>query len=141
MKNRILIVDDEPEIIFAFQQTLLREPYEIHFAFGGEGALKILNRTSVKAVISDQCLPRMEGAELLSIIKVKYPETVRIMLSGSTSVVDAIKAVNAGEVYRFLVKPWNDAEIVAALRSAVEKYDIETENRRLLEEAKRNRRA
>jgi len=141
MKNRILIVDNEPDIIFAFQQTLLREPYEIHFAFGSEGALKVLNRTSVKAVISDQCLPRMEGAELLSIIKVKYPETVRIILSGSTSVADAIKAVNAGEVYRFLVKPWNDAEIIAALRSAVEKYDAEMETRRLLEEAKRNRRA
>ncbi len=140
MKHRILIVDDEPDVIFAFQRTLLHEPYEIHFAFNCEGALKILNRTGMKAVISDQCLPRMEGADLLSIIKVIYPESVRIILSGSASVEEAIKAVNSGEVYRFLVKPWNDMEIIAALRSAVRKYDAETENRRLLEEVKRNRR-
>ncbi len=139
MRNSILIVDDEPDVIFALQRTLLHEPYEIHFAFNGEGALKILNRTSVKVVISDQCLPRMEGAELLSVIKLKYPDSIRIILSGKASVEDAIKAVNSGEVFRFFLKPWNDMEIITALRSAVRRYDIETENRRLLEAVKRIR--
>src|SRR5512143_1489009 len=124
MKNRILIVNDEPNIIFAFQRTLFYELYEIHFAFHGEGALKILNRTPVKVVITDQCLPRMEGAELLSIIKVKHPDVVRIMLSGNASVEDTMKAVNSGEVYRFFVKPWKDMEIITALRSAILKYEI-----------------
>ncbi len=139
MKNRILIVDDEPDAIFALQRTLLHEPYEIHFAFNSEGALKILNRISVKVVIADWCLPRMGGVELLSVIKLKYPDSVRIMLSAKASVEDAIKAVNSGGVFRFFLKPWNDMEIITALRSAVKKYDIEFENRRLLEAIKRIR--
>ncbi len=138
MKNSILIVDDEPDVIFALQRTLLQEPYEIHFAFHGEGALRILNRTRIKVVITDQCLPRMEGAELLSIIKVKHPDVVRIMLSGVVSVEAAMKAVNSGEVYRFFAKPWKDMEIITALRSAILKYDVETEDRRQLEAAKRD---
>jgi DNA-binding NtrC family response regulator len=83
-------------------------------------------------VISDERMPWMDGAELLSIIKVRYTETIRIMLTGYASPDAAMNAVNRGEVYRFFVKPWNDLELTMAIKSAIEKFDLEAENRRLL---------
>lgn len=132
MKNTILIVDDEPNVISALQRTLFDEPYDIRFALSGKEALDILATSRAKLVISDERMPGMDGAELLSIIKMKHPETVRIMLTGHASLDAAMKAVNSGEVYRFFVKPWNDLELMMAIRSAMEKYDLEAENRRLL---------
>jgi two-component system probable response regulator PhcQ len=132
MKNTILIVDDEPNVIAALQRTLFDEPYDIRSATSGKEALDILAGCKAKLVISDERMPGMDGAELLSIIKVRHPETVRIMLTGHASLDAAIKAVNSGEVYRFFVKPWNDIELTIAIRSALEKYDLEAENRRLL---------
>ena len=132
MKNTILIVDDEPNVIAALQRTLFDEPYDICTATSGEEALEILTTCKVKLVISDERMPGMDGAEFLSIVKVRYPESIRIMLTGYASLDAAIKAVNSGEVYRFFVKPWNDIELTMAIRSAMEKYDLEAENRRLL---------
>lgn len=132
MKNTILIVDDEPNVISALQRTLFDEQYDISTATSGEEALNLLATCKVKLVISDERMPGMDGAELLSIIKVRYPETVRIMLTGYASIDAAMKAVNSGEVYRFFVKPWNDLELTMAIKSAIEKFDLEAENRRLL---------
>ena len=132
MKNTILIVDDEPNVIAALQRTLFDEPYDVRSATSGKEALDILATCKTKLVISDERMPGMDGAEFLSIVKVRHPETVRIMLTGHASLDSAMKAVNSGEVYRFFVKPWNDMELMMAIRSAMEKYDLEAENRRLL---------
>jgi len=130
--NTILIVDDEPNVIAALQRTLFDEPYDIRTATSAEDALNILGSFKAKLVISDERMPGMDGAEFLSVIKVKYPQTVRIMLTGHASLDAAMKAVNSGGVYRFFVKPWDDLELMMAIRSALEKYDLEAENRRLL---------
>ncbi|HEX9022807.1 MAG TPA: response regulator [Geobacteraceae bacterium] len=132
MKNAILIVDDEPNVISALQRTLFDEQYEILSAASGEEGLAVLKEHRVKVVISDERMPGMDGADFLSIVQNRYPETVRIMLTGYASVDAAMKAVNDGGVYRFFVKPWNDLELLLALRTAIEKFDLETENRRLL---------
>lgn len=132
MKDTILIVDDEPDVIAALQRTLFDESYEIRTAASGEEALEILKTCKTKLVISDERMPGMGGAEFLAIAKKKYPETLRIMLTGHASLDAAMKALNSGEVYRFFVKPWNDLELLMAIRSAVEKFDLEAENRRLL---------
>jgi two-component system probable response regulator PhcQ len=132
MKDTILIVDDEPKVIAALQRTLFDESYEIHTATSGEEALEILKTCKTKLVISDERMPGMDGAEFLLILKVRHPETVRMMLTGHASLEAAMKAVNSGEVYRFFVKPWNDLELKMAIRAAMEKFDLEAENRRLL---------
>jgi DNA-binding NtrC family response regulator len=131
MNNSILIVDDEPKVVFALQRTLLDEPYDIRFAFDGGKALRILDRDPVKVIISDERMPRLSGIELLSIAKKKHPGVVRIMITGVGDMETAIKAVNLAEVYRLFVKPWNDSELVAALRCAVEKHDFDTGKRKL----------
>lgn len=135
--TRILIVDDEPHVISALVRGLDEEPYLITGAHGGKEALGLMAEQRYKVVISDEKMPGMDGAEFLGAVKDLYPETVRIMLTGHASVEATMRAVNSGEIYRFFTKPWDETELKLALRSAVEKYDLEEENRRLLRTVKR----
>lgn len=128
----ILIVDDEPHVISALVRGLDEEPYQVMGAPGAEEALRLMSLHRFKVVISDEKMPGMDGAEFLGIVKALYPETVRIMLTGHASIEATMRAVNSGEIYRFFTKPWNDTELKLALKSALEKYDLEEENRRLL---------
>ncbi len=137
MGHNILLVDDEPNVISALERALMDEPFTIFSAGSGEKALELLSHTRVKVIVSDERMPGMGGAEFLSTVKEIYPQAVRIMLTGQASVESTMKAVNSGEIYRFLIKPWDDMEIILALRSAVEKYDMEEENLRLLRTVKR----
>ncbi|RMG03188.1 MAG: response regulator [Nitrospirae bacterium] len=137
MEDRIMIVDDEPRVISALKRALLDEPYEVISANSGTEGLKVLEDTPVKVIISDERMPGMSGAEFLSIVRKRHPFILRIMLTGHASLDAAMKAVNDGEIYRFFTKPWNDLELKLAIRSAIERFDIEEENRRLLRIVKR----
>jgi DNA-binding NtrC family response regulator len=136
MNDAILLVDDEPNVIKALERSLLDEPYALQVAASGEEALQLAGSRRFKVVISDERMPGMDGAEFLSIVKERYPETIRIMLTGYASIESTMRAVNSGEIYRFFTKPWNDIELKLALRTAIEKYDLEEENRRLLKTVK-----
>ena len=131
-KDTILIVDDEPHVISALIRGLDEERYRIKGAAGGAEALQLMAKRSFKVVISDEKMPGMDGAEFLTLVKERYPETVRIMLTGYASIEAAMRTVNSGEIYRFFTKPWNNTELKLAVRSALEKYELEQENRRLL---------
>lgn len=132
MANTILLVDDEINVLSALTRSLMDEPFEVVTAQSGEEALKLLESRRFKLVISDERMSGMQGSELLAAIKDNYPETVRMLLTGHATLESALKAVNQGEIYRFFTKPWNDLELKFAIRSALEKYDLEAENRRLL---------
>ena len=135
--NTILIVDDEPQVISALIRGLDEDPFRIQGASGGEEALRLMEGHAFKVVISDERMPGMGGAEFLARVKGLYPETVRIMLTGHASIESAMRAVNSGEIYRFFTKPWNDTALKLAILSALEKYDLERENRRLLRTVRR----
>ncbi len=137
MNDLLLIVDDEPNVIAALKRSLIDEPYEILSANSGTEGLDILQKNNIKVIMSDERMPVMSGAEFLSAVKEQYPETIRIMLTGHASLDAAMKAVNSGEIYRFFLKPWNEIDIKLAIRSALEKYNLEAENRRLLKIVKR----
>jgi DNA-binding NtrC family response regulator len=139
MDNSILIVDDDINVLAALKRALLEEPYEykIHTANNGVDGLNILKENKIKLVISDEKMPGMSGTEFLAAVKKLFPETIRIMLTGHASIQAAMKAVNNGEIYRFFAKPWDDIELKLAIRSAIEKYDLEAENRKLLKTVKR----
>jgi DNA-binding NtrC family response regulator len=132
MKNTILLVDDEANVLSALQRALFEEPYEVLTATSGEDGLKQLISNRVKVIISDERMPGMDGSVFLSAVREKYPETVRIMLTGHASLESAMKAVNSGEIYRFFTKPWQELDLKMAISSAIEKFDLEAENRRLL---------
>lgn len=132
MNNPILLVDDEVNVLSSLTRALFDEPYQVTCAKSGEEALELMASQPFKLVISDERMFGMQGSELLAIVKERYPDTLRILLTGHATLEAAMKAVNQGEIYRFFTKPWNDTELKFAIRSAIERYDLEAENRRLL---------
>ncbi len=136
MPHTLLLVDDEPNVISALKRAFFNEDYEILSANSGREALGILAANPVQVIISDEKMPGMSGAEFLSEAKKVRPETVRFMLTGQASVDAAMMAINEGEIYRFFTKPWDDVQLMFAVKSAFEKFDLEEENRRLLETVK-----
>ncbi len=132
VENSILIVDDEPNIIAALRRTLIDEQFRIYSAGDASEGLKILRTHPVNVVMSDEKMPGISGSEFLSIVKRDFPDAIRIMLTGHASVDTAMRAVNEGEIYRFLTKPWEDLDLRFAVQAAIEKYNLEEENRRLL---------
>jgi two-component system probable response regulator PhcQ len=132
MKDLVMLVDDESNVLSALTRALIDEPFDILTASSGSQALELMEGRTVKAIVSDERMVGMQGSELLAEVKRRSPETVRILLTGHASLDAAMRAVNVGEIYRFFLKPWDDGELCFALKSAIEKYDLEAENRRLL---------
>lgn len=132
MINKILLVDDETNVLSALKRALFDEPLEIITATSAEDALEIMKEHHFKIVISDERMIGMQGSEFLAQVHDLHPDTIRIMLTGHATLEAAMKAVNEGEIYRFFSKPWNDHDLTFAIRSALEKYDLEMENRQLL---------
>ena len=132
MENRILIVDDEEQILNALKRTFMNEDYVIDVAHSGEEALEMIGKRPYKVVISDERMPGMSGSDLLSMVSLRCPEVVKILLTGHASVESAMKAVNEGEITRFMLKPWDNFELRLAVTSAIEKYDLEMQNRKLM---------
>ena len=133
---RILCVDDEASVLRALERTLTDEGYEIVSAATGKAALEILAACEepVQIVISDYRMPEMDGVELLREVRQRWPETERIVLSGHADVAAIVAAVNEGEIYRFVAKPWHEEELKIAIMNAAERYRLNRENRRLSEE-------
>jgi len=131
-ENAILLVDDEPHVLKALTRCLMDDGYTIETAESGDAALELSARQSFKVVISDERMPGMCGSEFLSLLSLRSPQTVRILLTGHASIEAAITAVNEGQIYRFMVKPWDDLALRLVVHTAIDKYDLEMENRRLL---------
>lgn len=130
-KHPILLVDDEAEILFSLR-GLLRTEFELHTAESGAEALEILRRHPIHAIMTDQRMPNMTGVELLRRAKEERPEAVRIVFTGYADIKAVIDAVNHGEIYRYLTKPWDPDELVAVFRQACDFYDRLSRRRLLL---------
>jgi response regulator RpfG family c-di-GMP phosphodiesterase len=133
-QQRVLIVDDEDNILSALRRLLRREPYDLITVNNAQDALRVLESRSVSVLIADYRMPRMTGTELLLEVQRRWPETLRIVLSGYSEVSAIISAINEGAVYKFITKPWNDEEIKLHIRRALEQHALEAENRRLAHE-------
>lgn len=127
MSDAILLVDDEPSVLSAITRSLRGEAYDVVSELSGELALKRMKEQPFKVVVSDERMARMQGSEFLSIVRRKYPGTVRILLTGHASLEAAMRAVNEGGVFKFLVKPWDDKALKQVIREAVSKHDAEKE--------------
>ena len=128
---KILMVDDEAGVLSACQRALRNEEYELVVTTSPEEALRKVASELYAVVMSDQRMPVMEGAQLLEKVREISNDTVRIMLTGYADIQAAMDAINRGEVYRFLTKPWNDDELRLTLRQAVAQFKLVTENKRL----------
>ncbi len=130
-EHTVLLVDDEVNILKALQRLLRDEPIEVLTASRSDEALALLQEHTTHVVISDQRMPDMSGVDLLSAVRQRHPEVVRLMLTGNTEIDFAVEAINQGEIYRLITKPWNDEDIKATLRQAIDHYDLTTEIKRL----------
>ena len=132
----VLFVDDEEKVLTSLKRGLLDEPYNTLFACSGKKALEILEQKEVHVLVTDMRMPEMSGLELLKSVKEKYPHIIRMVLSGYTQVTTLLTAINQGEIFRFITKPWKlDEEFKPAVREAVEYYDFQDERTRREEEA------
>jgi FixJ family two-component response regulator len=136
-RKTVLCVDDEVSILNSLRRLLRKETYTLLTAGSGREGLSELEEHPVHLVISDQRMPEMTGIEFLRQVKERFPDTVRVVLSGYANVNLIVDAINEGEVYRFLTKPWNDEELKAAIRQCLQHYDILEQNRMLLEQSRR----
>ena len=129
----LLFVDDEEGVLHALRRIFLDENYQIFTASSGDKALAIMEKTKIHLIISDHRMPGMTGAELLKEIKLKWPETIRIMLTGYADVQSIIGAVKEGAVYKFITKPWNEEDLRLTVSLALQQYVLMQENRKLKE--------
>jgi response regulator RpfG family c-di-GMP phosphodiesterase len=133
MTEKILFVDDEPNVLQSIQRQL-RKRFDLVTAEGGQEALRVLREQGPFAVIvSDMRMPGMTGVELLSQAKDLYPETVRLMLTGNADQETAMEAVNSGQIFRFLTKPCPQATFVTSLALALRQYRLVVAERELLQ--------
>lgn len=130
-QHTVLFVDDEVNILKAVQRLLRHEPLEVLCASRAQEALDLLGRHRAQVVVSDQRMPEMSGVDLLSAVRERHPDIVRMMLTGYTEMTIAVEAINRGEIFRLITKPWNDEELKATLRQACDHYDLKQEIKRL----------
>jgi response regulator RpfG family c-di-GMP phosphodiesterase len=133
MTAKVLLVDDDPNILAAYTRTL-RKLFQIETAQGGEEGLERIRATGPFAVIlSDQRMPGMDGIQFLSRVRQEAPDSVRIMLTGNADQQTAIEAVNQGNIFRFLTKPCTPEVLAQALEAGTHQYQLITAERELLE--------
>ncbi|MBW4649475.1 MAG: response regulator [Kastovskya adunca ATA6-11-RM4] len=123
-KPKMLVVDDEPDNLDLLYRTFRRD-FQVLRAESGVNALSVLSSEGeVAVIISDQRMPEMKGTEFLSKTVPQFPDTVRIILTGFTDVEDLVEAINSGQVYKYITKPWDPNELKAVVQRAAETYEL-----------------
>jgi response regulator RpfG family c-di-GMP phosphodiesterase len=127
----ILIVDDEEIVLVALRDTLLREGYHVVASPHAIHALSVLKQQEFSVVLSDQQMPMVSGLEFLAQVREIQPNATRILITAVLSLGTVIDAINKGEIYRFIVKPWLREELLATVKNAVQRHELITKNARL----------
>ena len=136
----ILYIDDEKNNLVSFKSTFRRD-YHVHVASSGKAGLEIMEKHNIQLVITDQRMPDMTGIEFLEQIVPLYPDCMRMIMTGFSDMEAVIQAINKGNIYRYISKPWNREELKINLESALEVYNLKSQNKNLiidLKEANQN---
>jgi two-component system NtrC family sensor kinase len=132
---QILCVDDEENVLKSLCRLFMDDDYDLITATSGEAGLEELdNNPDVQLVISDYRMPGMNGVDFLKEVCVRRPDTVRIVLSGYADTAAIVAAINEGQIYKFIAKPWNDDELRVTIAKALELYFLQKENFSLTKE-------
>lgn len=131
---KIQLVDDEAHILKALARILVREGYEVHAFTDVEEALAALGEHRYAVMLVDYQMPKINGVTYLQFAKQSQPNSMRVVLSAHGERQTMMNAINRAEVYRFISKPWDDYEILAAVRSGIDLFTLRNENARLLAE-------
>lgn len=118
---KVLYIDDEENNLHAFKASFRRQ-YEIYTAISAEAGLKILQNVDIHVILADQKMPKTTGVEFFKSIVQTYPDPIRILLTGYTDIEALADAINHGDVYRYITKPWNDLELHNSIKNAYDAY-------------------
>jgi response regulator RpfG family c-di-GMP phosphodiesterase len=129
--KRILVVDDETIVLISLRETLRMQGYEVFAVEDPVEALHLIQKTAFSVILSDQQMPMLTGLEFLAQAKELQPNSVRILITAVLSLSTVIDAINKGEVYRFIVKPWLREELLVTIQNAVQRYELVFNNRAL----------
>src|SRR5262249_27652073 len=132
-RRTILGVDDEPDVVQSVQD-LLRLDYRVLGTTRAADGLRILEEQEVHIVMSDQRMPEMTGVEFLRQVRGDHPDAIRLLFTGYADIKAVIDAINQGNVYRYITKPWDPDELQTVLRQACEQFDLLVERNQLLQE-------
>ncbi len=137
MERTLLLVDDEENIVAAMARLLRLDGYKILKANSGKDGLALLTEHEVGVVISDQRMPEMTGVEFLTQVKERYPNTIRIVLSGYADINAVMDAINRGSIYKFFTKPWDNETLRAEVVEAFRYHELLAEKNRLMQDIER----
>jgi len=127
-KRTVLFVDDDRIVLRSIERGFLDELYIQLFAMSGQEALEILQKEEVHVIVTDMCMPGMDGLELLRIVRETYPHIVMIVLSGYTDMPTLLKEFNQGEIFEFVPKPWKlEKDFKKIVRNAIDHYSLQNE--------------
>ncbi|MGR9046445.1 MAG: HD domain-containing phosphohydrolase [Gammaproteobacteria bacterium] len=130
---RLLLVDDEPNVLKALKRLFRTSGYTIHSAGNGAEGLEVLKREAIDLIISDMRMPQMDGAEFLGRAAEQWPDTVRILLTGYADLESTIEAVNKGKIYSYCSKPWEDHDLKILVSHALEQKRLRDERQQLFQ--------
>jgi len=125
-QTRFLFIDDEDLVLNALKRTLRKEPFEIQFTNDPESAFRLVTEHAIDVVISDQSMPNMTGVEFFSILRRLHESVIRVMMSGQSDRETTVRAINEGQVHRFIEKPWGNDD----LRQILVELDREVQQKR-----------
>lgn len=127
---QVLIVDDEPYVLRAVSRLLRDVDAEVLTAQSGKQAVKVMASSNISVLVSDQFMPGMSGTELLEYTRQRHPDIVRVMLTGNNDLATAVEAINRGDVFRFVLKPWNNDELLTIIKMALEQHQLRVSHKR-----------
>jgi len=131
-EHNVIVVDDESYVLNALKRLLHDENYTVSTTNKPTDVLELVKQTPVSLIISDYEMPEMTGIDLLKAVKAISPETIRIILTGKADMQATVRAINEGEVFRFITKPWDDDDLRITVRHALMQYDLWADNRQLV---------
>lgn len=132
-KGHLLVIDDEVEITKSLFRQFRRQ-YSVHTANNANDALSIMEANPIQVVLSDQRMPGMTGVGFFAQIKNKYPDALKLILTGYSDIEAVVGAINEGQVFRYLTKPWDPSELDTVLKEAFQKHELIYQNKRLMKE-------
>lgn len=132
----VLYVDDEVNNLHAFKATFRRD-FRVFTAESGAEGMAILSSEPIQVIITDQRMPEMTGVEFLAMVLEKHPDPIRILLTGYSDIQAVIDAINKGQVYHYLSKPWDESQLRNIILKAHEVYTLRKKNKQLINDLER----
>ena len=136
----VLFVDDDRDVLNSLKRMLRTEPYESFFAQSGEEALHFLERENVHVIITDMGMPDMDGLSLLNKVEQRYPDIVRLVLSGQGDRNSILDAINKGHVYGYILKPWDNRGLKLSVKQIIDVFNLQQEKKNLLKKLEEHNR-